>query len=168
MDHLAGAVVRVVTKSCCYWSTSSSAGSRPFPAVVDRLRRSDHGWTSPRQMHTKTSRIGACRPLTSAEILSSSTTLSSVKIDAELARDLVVTRLLHHCSSRAGMFVGASQLKLATAAVISDRRQQAHACHRRFMPSTPCRLQEAGNSRLLVSWGLAALRFWTRLDLSSW
>ena len=165
MDHLAGAVVRVVTKSCCYWSTSSSAGSRPWS--IDSAK-SDHGWTSPRQMHTKTSRIGACRPSTSAELFSSSTTLSSVKIDAELARDLVVTRLLHHCSSRAGMFVGASQLKLATAAVISDRRQQAHACHRRFMPSTPCRLQEAGNSRLLVSWGLAALRFWTRLDLSSW
>ena len=79
-----------------------------------------------------------------------------MKIDAELARDLVVTRLLHHCSSRANMFVGASQLKLATAAVISDRRQQAHACHRRLMPSTPCRLQEAGDSRLLVNWGLAA------------
>ena len=138
-----------------------------FPPVVNRLRRSDHGWISPRQMHTKTSRIGACRPSTSAEILSSSTTLSSVKIDAELARDLVVTRLLHHCSSRANMFVGASQLKLAAAAVISDRRQQAHACHRRLMPSTPCRLQEAGNSRLLVNWGLAAA-FLDEPDLSSW
>ena len=54
------------------------------------------------------------------------------------------------------MFVGASQLKLATAAVISDRCQQAHACHRQLMPSTPCRLQKAGDSRLLVNWGLAA------------
>jgi len=69
-----------------------------------------------------------------------------------------------HVRSRAAVrtAAGANELKLATAAIIPDRRQQAHACHRRLMPSTPCRLQEAGNSRLLVNWGLP-LRFWTSL-----
>ena len=65
-----------------------------FPPVVDRLRRNDHGRTSPRPMHTKTSRIGACRPSTSAGILSSSTALSCAKIDTELVRDPVVSCLL--------------------------------------------------------------------------
>ena len=65
-----------------------------FPPVVGRLRRNNHGRTSPRPMHTKTSRIGACRPSTSAGILSSSTALSCAKIDTELVRDPVVSCLL--------------------------------------------------------------------------
>ena len=69
---------------------------------------------------------------------------ASVKIDAELACDLVVMHLLHHCSSCANMFVSTSKLKLATATINSDQHQQAHACHCWPMPSAPCRLQEAG------------------------